>query len=117
DGSIVFCSDRSGGETDIWVMNSDGTDPVNLTDDPSSFDCAPNVIPASGSAAEKLSFVSDRADGNLSIYTMNTDGSEVWRLTVDPADDFDSSADGNGVTLVFDRYADGNWDLYTISME
>ncbi|MDX1746203.1 MAG: hypothetical protein R3324_09725 [Halobacteriales archaeon] len=113
DGSrIVFCSDRSG-NADIWSMNPDGTGLVNLTNDPTTFDCAPEVT-TSTSVPGKISFVSDRAAGNLSIYTMNSDGSDLFRLTNDPAEDFDSSFSGDGATLAFDSNRNGNWDIYTV---
>jgi Tol biopolymer transport system component len=114
DGSrIVFCSSRSvyQGNADIWIMNSDGTGLANLTDDPTTFDCAPGTGPA---GSGKISFVSDRAAGNMSIYTMNTDGSNVFRVTVDLDDDFDSSWSSDGATLVFDSNRSGSWDIYTI---
>lgn len=116
DGSkIVFCSTRFADpdKSDIWSMNPDGTGLVNLTNDPSTFDCAPAVTP-SPSVPGKISFLSDRAAGNLSIYTMDIDGSNVFRVTTDPADDFDSSWSGDGATLVFDSNRNGSWDLYTI---
>jgi Tol biopolymer transport system component len=116
DGSrIVFCSNRSvfPGNADIWIMNPDGTGLVNLTDDPSSFDCAPGTVPGSAGSG-RISFVSDRAAGNLSIYTMDSDGSNVFRVTVDQDDDFDSSWSSDGATLVFDSNRSGSWDIYTI---
>lgn len=116
DGSrIVFCSSRYvyPGNTDIWIMNPDGTGLANLTDDPSTFDCAPGTVPGSAGSG-KISFVSDRAAGHFSIYTMDTDGSNVFRVTVDPDDHFDSSWSGDGATLVFDSNRSGSWDIYTI---
>jgi Tol biopolymer transport system component len=116
DGSrIVFCSSRDvyPGNADIWIMNPDGTGLANLTDDPSTFDCAPGTVPGSAGSG-KISFVSDRAAGNFSIYTMDTDGSNVFRVTVDPEDDFDSSWSKDGTTLVFDSNRSGIWDIYTI---
>ncbi len=94
-------------------MNPDGTGLVNLTNDPTTFDCAPEVTTSPGIPA-KISFVSDRADGNLSIYTMNSDGSDLFRLTNDPAEDFDSSFSGDGATLAFDSNRNGSWDIYTV---
>ncbi len=120
DGSkIVFCSSRSvwPGNADIWIMNPDGTGLVNLTNDPSSFDCAPGTVPGSGGSMGKISFVSDRAADNLSIYTMDVDGSNVWRVTTDPADDLDSSWSSDGATLVFDSNRSGTWDIYTVEAD
>jgi Tol biopolymer transport system component len=117
DGSkIVFCSNRDAwpGNSDIWTMNPDGTGLVNLTNDPTSFDCAPGSVTGSTESGPRISFVSDRAEGNLSIYTMDIDGSNVWRVTSDPGDDLDSSWNGSGATLVFDSNRGGTWDIYTI---
>ena len=113
DGSrIIFCSTRSE-NADIWSMNPDGSGLVNLTDDPTSFNCAPAVTTAPADPGQ-ICFVSDRAEGELSIYTMAADGSNQRRLTLDPADDFDASWRGDGGMLVFDSNRSGNWDLYLI---
>lgn len=117
DGSkIIFCSTRFAdpGNADIWIINPDGTGLVNLTDDPSSFDCAPGTLSGSTGSSGRISFVSDRAAGEFSIYTMDVDGSNVWRVTTDPADEFDSSWSGDGATLVFDSDRNGSWDIYLI---
>lgn len=114
DGSrIIFCSDPTSEYADIWSMNPDGTGLVNLTDDPSTYDCAPEVTTSPGGPG-KISFVSDRAEGNLSIYTMDGDGSNVFRLTNDPAEDFDSSFSGDGSVVVFDSNRNGSWDIWVI---
>jgi TolB protein len=35
DGTqIIFCSNREAGRSQIWVMNADGSDPRNLSNDP-----------------------------------------------------------------------------------
>jgi Tol biopolymer transport system component len=120
DGSkIVFCSTRSvwTGNADIWSMNPDGTGLVNLTDEPTSFDCAPGIATDPTASVVKISFVSDRADGDLSIYTMDGDGSNVWRVTTDPADEFDSSLNSDGASLVFDSNRSGSWDIYTVDVD
>jgi TolB protein len=116
DGSrIVFFSTRSGNE-DIWSMDPDGSDLLNLTDDP-YFDSAPATVPGSFGAPMRISFVSDRAGGNLDIYTMAADGPDLTRVTTEPADDFDSSWTHDGTMLIFDTYRNGNWDIYSIEPE
>ena len=82
DGSnIVFqCADRSGGTYHIWTMNSDGSNPTQLT----SEDWV-NDYPDWSPDGLRIVFRSDRAGtykGEVShIYVMNADGSDVVQLT------------------------------------
>ena len=92
DGSmIVFSSSISGDrrstpeDSEIYVMNADGTERRRLTNN-SSYDGSPSW----SSDGRKIAFDSDR-DGNYEIYVMNADGSEQNRLTVNPAVDMDPS--------------------------
>ncbi|MDX1495330.1 MAG: hypothetical protein R3253_14785 [Longimicrobiales bacterium] len=94
-------------------MNPDGSNPVNLTDDP-AFDSAPATMSRSLDDPARISFVSDRAGGNLDIYTMDVDGSNWTRVTTADGDDFDSAWTADGGRLVFDSYRNGNWDIYVI---
>ena len=56
-------------------MNSDGSNPKNLSRNP-NFDGYPVVSPN----GEKIAFVSDR-DGNYEIYIMDIDGTNQINLT------------------------------------
>jgi len=71
---IAFVSDR-GGDWDIWLMEDDGSNAVNLTNDPAS-DRYPDWSPD----GTRIAFSSDR-DGTFGIYVMDSDGSHVRRLT------------------------------------
>jgi WD40-like Beta Propeller Repeat len=62
-----------GGNSDIWVMNADGSDPVKLTDTPNEQEHYPQISPD----ATKISFVSDVGEGRetvRSLYVMDIDG-------------------------------------------
>jgi Tol biopolymer transport system component len=74
---IAFQSDRSGNE-DIWIMDVDGSNPRNLTDDP-----ADESDPSWSPDGTRIAFVSDRG-GNKDIYAMDADGSHVVDLTNTP---------------------------------
>jgi Tol biopolymer transport system component len=121
---IVFESDRD--ETDgivllgldliidgmgheIYRVDIDGSDLVNLTNSPED-----DGRPVWSPAAEKVVFVSDR-DGNAEIYTMNADGSGQMRLTNNLAyDTYPSwSPDGGWITFHSDR--DGNTEIYKMT--
>ena len=90
NGKIAFVSDRDG-NPEIYVMEADGSNPVNLTNHPGS-----DSSPAWSPDGRQLAFVSDR-DGGPAIYVMEADGSEVTLLTSgeDPA----WSPDGTRIAL------------------
>jgi TolB protein len=71
---IAFCL-TEGGNTDIWVMNSDGSGARKLTREP-----AIDVSPFWSPDGRQIAFASDRA-GTPQLYAMNTDGTQVRRLT------------------------------------
>ena len=83
DGSkIAFMSYRSG-NADIWVMNSDGTNLINLTNHPAAdFGC--HFSPD----GQYIIFTSQRDDLNSEVYRMTSSGANVERLT------FNSIRDG-----------------------
>jgi len=71
---IAFTSSRDG-NSEIYVMNADGTDVTRLTDNP-AVDKDPAWSPDGG----RIAFASNRA-GTYDIYVMNADGSGVAQLT------------------------------------
>jgi Tol biopolymer transport system component len=72
-GMIAFVSGRDG-NSEIYLMESDGSNPVNLTNHPAS-DFDPNWSPD----GRQIVFVSDR-DGSHAIYVMNGDGTGQTRI-------------------------------------
>jgi len=73
---IVFQSTRDG-QSEIYVMNSDGTGQTRLTNNP-AWDSAPAWSPD----GTKILFTSLRDDGvTPALYVMNADGSNQTRLT------------------------------------
>jgi hypothetical protein len=76
DGSKIAFSSRQFGNGDIYLMNSDGSNQTNLTNNPAddSFFCA---FSPDGS---RIAFTTNR-DANWEIYVMNSNGSTPIRLT------------------------------------
>jgi len=100
DGSqIAFMSGRSG-SWEIWVTDSDGSNPEKLT----SFDGPITNRPRWSPDGQRITFYSD-AKGNRDVYVMRKDSSELKRLTVDPSSDTnpDWSADGKWIYFSSDR--------------
>ena len=81
---IAFMSDRDG-NTEIYVMNSDGTAQTRLTNNPST-----DYLPAFSPDGSKIAFASQR-DDNREIYVMNSDGSGQTNITNSAASDEDPS--------------------------
>jgi Tol biopolymer transport system component len=73
DSKIAFESDRDG-DSEIFVMNADGTGVTQLTDnDDGDWD------PAWSPNGDKITFYGDR-DGDSEIFVMNLDGGHVVSL-------------------------------------
>lgn len=94
---IAFVSQRDGNR-EIYAVNADGSNPVNLTNNIGS-----DEEPAFSRNGAKIAFRSTR-DGVNEIYVMNADGSNQANLTNNPAYDeepswgaqLDSDNDGIG---------------------
>jgi Tol biopolymer transport system component len=110
DKMIVFESNRDG-NWEIYRMNSDGSNQVNLTRNK-----ADDVWPVWSSDGERIAFVSER-DGNKNIYIMNWDGTELLQLTDSPADDEDPFWSPDGKKLAFVSTRDGNFEIYVVGID
>jgi TolB protein len=74
---IAFESTRAG-NSDVYVMNADGSDPLQLT-----FFEGQDTKPTWSPKGDRIAF-HRRIDGHLEVLTMNADGSDVTRLTNTP---------------------------------
>jgi Tol biopolymer transport system component len=97
---------------DIYVMNADGTDQMQLTNDPSS-----ELEPSWSPDGTRIAFISDRNGENFDIYVMNADGSNVTQLTNDSANEFGPTWSPDGNQIVFNSDANGNVQLFMISID
>jgi Tol biopolymer transport system component len=97
DGKIVYTS-TSSGNSDIWIMNADGSNRVQLTTSKSD-----DLLPAVTPDGRFIIFVSER-DGKRALWRMDTSGSSQTRLSDEAVN---RSNFGPGVT------ADSRWVFFT----
>lgn len=103
DGRIVFASDR-GGNMDIWVMNFEGSNAVQLTTDPAFSPDGTTIL-----------FESERTGGEKDIWIMDADGGNQTALTTDPAKDCDPAWSQDGARVAFCSNRHGTDDLFMMN--
>lgn len=116
-GSIVF-QNRVGGNLEICLMKSDGTEVMNLTNSP-----ARDTMPAWSPDGRHIVFTSNR-DGNydlMQLYVMNVDGTDQHRIYYSNAMSQRPtwSPDGRQVVFANDKEdgRSGNFEIFAIEPE
>jgi Tol biopolymer transport system component len=113
DGSRIAWLSRPLGVSEVFVMNADGSNPVNVSR---------GAGPAASSSEHvwspdgtKLAFMTSR-DGNQEIYVVNADGSGLTNLTLDAGNDHDPSwaPDGSRILFSSTRIVDNN-EIYVMN--
>ena len=74
---IAYHSNCSGGNSDVWVMNSDGTNPVRVTTDPAS-----DGTPVWSPDGQWIGFSTNRTGPN-DIWIVRPDGTDFHAVTND----------------------------------
>lgn len=100
--------DESGNNPGLWLMRTDGTGRVQLTDNGN------DQRPAWSPDGSSIVFMSSGRDGNWEVYRLDMASGEIARLTNHPAQDGlpVESPDGQYVAFMSDR--DGYWALWSV---
>jgi hypothetical protein len=97
DGTRIAFESLRNGDSEIYVMDADGSNPVNLTRNQAE-DRAPTWSPDGG----RIAFESERGDAT-DIYTMNADGTDQTRVTFGPGLCLAPLWERGGSGIVFSR--------------
>lgn len=111
NGKIAFSSTRNSSDSQIYVMNPDGSGVTQLT-----FSSGFNDYPEWSADGKKIVFESSR-DGNHEIYTMNADGSGQTRLTNNADIDTVATWSPDGSQIAFVSWRDGNDEIYVMNAD
>jgi hypothetical protein len=112
DGTrIVFVRFEESGEQ-IYVMNADGSNPVQLTDDADG-----GFQPTWSPDGSRIAFVSGREDDDLEIYVMDADGFNVERLTTAPGLEFVPKWSPDGSTIAFQSQRTGEDEIFLMDAD
>jgi Tol biopolymer transport system component len=117
DGSrIAYVTDKDG-NTELYVMNVDGSNAQRLTNTPAT-EGAPSWTP-DGTRIVYASNSADGTTGTFHIWMMNADGSNPRQLTQGPASDFQPAVSPDGRTVAFttDRDGGSNYNVYLMDLD
>jgi len=110
NGKLVYC-DHTGDNNDIWIMNGDGSDRKQLTND-QFIKVDPQVSPD----GRYVVFSSDRS-GGVTIWRMDIDGNNLKQLT--PGGKMDAGAvfSPDGQWVIFHSVRSGKNTLWKVSID
>jgi len=107
---IVFGSDRSGESYDLWIVNADGSNPVQLTNQLARGDGAPRWSPD----GRQIVFDSQRADGAEEICVIDASSGRLRHLTPDSFQNTLPSWSHDGRWIYFNSDRTGRGEIWRI---
>jgi WD40 repeat protein len=112
-GRIFFSANITGVEPyDVYVMNADGSDPVQLSDTPDVLELGAELSPDGTRVA-----VSRLEQSGEQIYVMNADGSNPVQLTDNDDGGFDPTWSPDGSRIAFVSGRDGDLEIYVMDAD
>ena len=111
DGARIAFVHDAGGRGQVFVMNADGSEGTNLSDN-DFCDRSPRWSPD----GQAIAFVSDRA-GDWDIYAMDADGSDQRRLAGNPGLDRAPTWSPDGKRLAWESHVSGIPGIWVVGAD
>jgi len=105
---LLFASSK-GGNSDVWLVNLDGRELVQLT-----LDSAEDRSPSWSPDGRRIAFSSNRT-GNFDLWMLNLDNGRLTQLTNHPGDDDNPEWSPEGKYIYFDSWRGDNRDLWRLT--
>ena len=99
-------------DADIWLIDVESGEEVQLTDTPDSWESTPSF----SADGESVLFESDR-DGDFEIYRLDLASREVTQLTDSDGSDFEAKASPDGAQISFASERDGDFEIYVMNID
>ncbi len=119
---IAFESDRSG-DWEIYIMNADGTNPTNFTNNPGADDRSAAWSPdGTRITYESIGLTNAQDPPKSEIYVKETNGGPPYtapekNLTNNPASDKAPAWSPDGSQITFESFRDGVWQIYIMNAD
>jgi serine/threonine protein kinase/Tol biopolymer transport system component len=115
-GRVAFASSAGGAKPQIWIMNVDGSELIQVTDEIAGA-CQPDWSP-DGTQLVFISPCTRNTDSypGAGLFIVNADGSGVVPLPSSPAGDYDPSWSPAGDLIAFTSLRDGRPQIYSIDV-
>lgn len=110
-GKIAFLSTRDG-NSEVYLMNPDGTNQRNLTNNPAN----DNEISFSPDGSQIL-FISDRDGSVFHLFIMNSDGTNVRQLTTGTQDEWGPIFTPDSTQILFFRTTTNGDEIFIMNAD
>lgn len=111
DGRRIAFLATYNSQPEIYVMNSDGTNPTRLT-----YSSGVYLQPVWSPDGQRLAFVSGPSD-KPDIYIINADGTNQVKLTDSSASNMEPQWSPDGQYIAFASYRNNQYDIYIMNVE
>lgn len=114
DGSKLLVNKATtiGGHQDIFTMNPDGTNSVNLTNSTGQHEGHGDWSPD----GTKITFSKGIPNGEVNVWTMDANGSNMFQVTNMSWDEWSPNWSPDGTQIVFYGIF-GNWDIVRVNAD
>jgi dipeptidyl aminopeptidase/acylaminoacyl peptidase len=114
DGTRLAFRSGPDGDTEIWVVNADGSGLRQVTDTPNPAPSDPRYAsqPSWTPDGRGIIFRSDQRDNNPDLYLVDANGGTPVPLVQTPGDDRYGAVSPDGTRLVYRSDVDGDPELY-----